>query len=78
MYGHTNEKNMYICLCVHDIFAFTKINSGPCYVLALGILSEAIKFLNNFVLFDILQKKLKASLAFFFRIKKERHAVTYN
>ena len=56
MYGHTNEKTMYICLCVHDIFAFTKINSGPCYVLALGILSEAIKFLNNFVLFDILQK----------------------
>lgn len=53
-HGHTCEN--YICLYKDDAFEFKKINSGPCYVLALEILSETIKFLNNFILFSIFQK----------------------
>lgn len=68
---------MYICLYICDVFEIThtKINSGTCCILALTVLSEAIKLLNNFVLFTIFQK-LKAILVFFFRIKKERNEVT--
>lgn len=66
---------MFIYIC--DVFEIThtKINSGTCCILALTVLSEAIKLLNNFVLFTIFQK-LKAILVFFFRIKKERNEVT--